>query len=65
MGTFKLKEGLFEYSKKRLGATERSDAIRRIQDSVPEMDSTLRQFLNIGEDDREIEIAPADPTDEK
>jgi hypothetical protein len=48
MGTFQPKEGLFEYSVKRLGADEREEALRRIEKTVPLTDSSLKQFMNIG-----------------
>jgi hypothetical protein len=48
MGTFQLKEGLFEYSVKRLLPEERADALRRIEKSVRLTDDSLKQFMNIG-----------------
>jgi hypothetical protein len=51
MGTFKAKEGLFEYSIKRLRADQRHEALRRVERSVPVTDESLRSFLNIGSGD--------------
>ncbi len=48
MGTFQLKEGLFEYSVKRLAPEEREEALRRIEKSVRLTDNSLKQFMNIG-----------------
>lgn len=48
MGNFQLKEGLFEYSNKRLPTEEREDALRRIEKAVPLNDDELKRFLNIG-----------------
>jgi hypothetical protein len=48
MGTFQAKEGLFEFSVKRLGAEEREEAVRRIEKNVPSIDPSLKAFLNIG-----------------
>jgi hypothetical protein len=48
MGTFQLKEGLFEYSVKRLAVEEREEALRRIAKSVRLTDNSLKQFMNIG-----------------
>lgn len=48
MGNFQLKEGLFEYSTKRLPAEEREDALRRIERAVPLHDDELKRFMNIG-----------------
>jgi hypothetical protein len=48
MGEFQLKEGLFEYSVKRLSTDVREDALRRIERNVPLRDQSLKQFLNIG-----------------
>jgi hypothetical protein len=48
MGNFQLKEGLFEYSTKRLPAEEREDALRRIEKAVPLNDDELKRFMNIG-----------------
>lgn len=47
MGTFEAKEGLFEYSIKRLGTHERKEALRRVARSVPAPDDSLREFLSI------------------
>jgi len=48
MGTFQLKEGLFEYSVKRLAPEAREEALRRIEKSVRLTDDSLKQFMNIG-----------------
>jgi hypothetical protein len=48
MGEFQLKEGLFEYSVKRLATDVREDALRRIERNLPLSDQSLKQFLNIG-----------------
>jgi hypothetical protein len=48
MGTFQAKEGLYEYSIKRLGADEREEALRRIQRNVRLTDDSLKEFMNIG-----------------
>jgi hypothetical protein len=48
MGKFQLKEGLFEYSTKRLPTEEREDALRRIEKTVPLNDDELKRFMNIG-----------------
>jgi hypothetical protein len=48
MGNFQLKEGLFEYSTKRLPTEEREDALRRIEKAVPLNDDELKRFMNIG-----------------
>ena len=48
MGDFQLKEGLFEYSAKRLPTGEREDALRRIEKAVPLTDDSLKRFMNIG-----------------
>lgn len=48
MGNFQLKEGLFEYSTKRLPTEEREEALRRIEKAVPLNDDQLKRFMNIG-----------------
>lgn len=48
MGTFQAKEGLFEFTVKRLGAQERDEAVRRIEKNVQSIDPSLKAFLNIG-----------------
>lgn len=59
MGTFEAKEGLFEYSIKRLGTQERREALDRVARSVPSTDESLKAFLNIG---NHREEASADTT---
>jgi hypothetical protein len=58
MGEFKPKEGLFEYSVKRLAPDVRHDALRRLERAVPLSDESLKRFLNI--DTADNEAAPGE-----
>jgi hypothetical protein len=60
MGTFQAKEGLFEFTVKQLSATERGEAVRRIEKNVPAIDPSLKAFLNIG-DRADDEAHPGNP----
>jgi hypothetical protein len=51
MGEFQQKEGLFEYSIKRLAPDAQQEALHRIEAAVPLTDESLKRFLNIGTDD--------------
>jgi hypothetical protein len=46
---FKLKDGLFEYSKKVLTHSERDSALRWVETHLPPLDEDLREFMKLSE----------------
>ena len=57
MGEFQQKEGLFEYSIKRLAPDAQQEALHRIEAAVPLTDESLKRFLNIGSGDSQTVLA--------
>jgi hypothetical protein len=52
---FKLKDGLFEYSKKVLTHSERDSALRWVQTHLPALDDDLREFMKLSEENNKEE----------
>lgn len=50
---FKLKDGLFEYSKNVLKHSERDMALRWVETHLPALDDDLREFMKLSEGNKE------------
>jgi hypothetical protein len=50
---FKLKDGLFEYSKNVLKHSERDMALRWVETHLPALDDDLREFMKLAERERQ------------
>jgi hypothetical protein len=46
---FKLKDGLYEYSKNVLKHSERDSALRWVETHLPPLDEDLREFMKLSE----------------
>jgi len=50
--SFKLKDGLFEYSKNFLDGAERDTALQWVAQNMPPLDDDLREFMKLGDSEK-------------